>query len=132
MNIGQRKVSVIVIPGQFENGDQQVFVEQVAPCLEANRPKIVFDCSLLKEVGTNFIQLLIGSLEEAMKRNGDVRLACVRPDVLSLLETTGVAGLVHIFGEVGAAVTSYDPPPIVNVDMAGSELTERRMEVNAR
>jgi hypothetical protein len=56
------------------------------------------------------IHLLLCCLEEAMKRNGDVRLAALRPDVLAALKSAEVDSLFQCFETIGDAVESFHRP----------------------
>ena len=49
--------------------------------------------------------------EEAIKRNGDVRLAGISPGVIATLESTGVISLFEIFGSNAEAINSFYPHP---------------------
>jgi anti-anti-sigma regulatory factor len=53
------------------------------------------------------IQLLLCCLEEAIKRNGDVKLAAVPPGARSALKLTGVDRLFEMFDTNAEAVNSF-------------------------
>jgi anti-anti-sigma regulatory factor len=58
------------------------------------------------------IQLLLSCLEEAIKRNGDVKLAAVPHGARSTLKLTGVDRLFEIFDTNAEAVNSFRRPSI--------------------
>jgi anti-anti-sigma regulatory factor len=56
---------------------------------------------------TDAIHLLLSSLEEVMKYNGDVRLASLRPRAELALRMAGVDRLFEIFPSTEAAAQSF-------------------------
>ena len=76
--------------------------------MAANRPRIVLDCSKLRRIDCAGLRVLLRCLEEAMKRNGDVKLAAVSPAVAAILELTSADRLFEAFNDALAAVNSYD------------------------
>jgi hypothetical protein len=77
--------------------------------MNVERPCIVLDCSMSREMDQYTAHLLLCCLEGAIKRNGDVRLAMVYPAALVNLELAGIAKLVRIFDTVDEAVESFQP-----------------------
>lgn len=57
------------------------------------------------------IHLLLCCLEEAMKRNGDVKLSAIPRGAEALLERTGVNRLFDIFHSSAEAVSSFHQLP---------------------
>jgi anti-anti-sigma factor len=76
--------------------------------LDAYRPCLVLDCSNLRQMDRKAMQLLLFSLEQALKRNGDVRLAGVAPEAMAMLEPTGMDRLFRFFASSNEAVRSFD------------------------
>jgi len=58
------------------------------------------------------IQLLLGCLEEAIKRNGDVKLSAVPKAAKAILEVTGVSRLFEVFDTNAEALISFQLLPI--------------------
>jgi anti-anti-sigma regulatory factor len=85
----------------------QLFLSEVQCYLQDDRPYIVLDCSKVSQLDRPAIQLLLCCLEEAIKRNGDVKLAAVPPGARSTLKVTGVDRLFEIFDTNVEAVNSF-------------------------
>jgi anti-sigma B factor antagonist len=68
---------------------------------------MVLDCSRLRQLDSAGIQVLLHCLEEAMKRNGDVKLAGVHASTKAVLELTKVDGLFESFESSADAVNSF-------------------------
>src|SRR5438128_2512962 len=85
---------------------REVFLE-LAPVLEADRPFLVFDFSDVVQIDSAGIEMMLRCMEEAMKRNGDVKLAAISPQVAVILELTRVDRLFEIFETCADAVESF-------------------------
>jgi len=81
-----------------------------AQIAELVRPAVVLDCSRVGQIDKPMIHLLFCCLEEAMKRNGDVRLAGIRPEIWPALQAAGVGRLFRIFPSNREAASSYSKP----------------------
>jgi anti-anti-sigma regulatory factor len=85
----------------------QLFLREVQSYLHDDRPYIVLDCSKVSQLDRRAIHLLLCCLEEAIKRNGDVKLAAVPAGARSTLHLTGVDRLFEIFDTNIDAVNSF-------------------------
>ena len=85
----------------------RLFLREVQSYLYDDRPCIVLDCSKIAHMDRPSIQLLLCCLEEAIKRNGDVKLAAVPPGARSTLKLTGVDRIFEIFDTNAEAVNSF-------------------------
>jgi len=75
--------------------------------MNGRRPCTVLDCSQLKEMDGYAMHMLLCCLEEAIKRNGDVRLAAVTPPAMLSLELANIHRLFRIFTTVEEAEESF-------------------------
>jgi anti-anti-sigma factor len=88
------------------------FFAELKSNLRVERPCVVLDCSKLREIDKQAIHMLLCCLEEAMKHNGDVKLAAVTPSVGEILELTRVDRLFEIYETETDAVNSFFRPRI--------------------
>jgi anti-anti-sigma factor len=88
------------------------FFCEVEPLLKTERPRIVFDFSSVTLLDSAGVQILLRCLEEAMKRNGDVKLAAIAPDPAKILELTEVDCLFENFENIADAVESFNRIPV--------------------
>jgi anti-anti-sigma regulatory factor len=68
---------------------------------------IVLDCSQVRQIDKAAIYLLLSCLENALKRDGDVKLASIHSGARAILEFTGVARLFECFETNAEAVCSF-------------------------
>jgi anti-anti-sigma regulatory factor len=107
-----RPVAVRRMPDVLSVQQKLAFLHEVAGIMNTNRPRLVLDCSTLRECDISMIHLLLHCLEEAMKRNGDVKLAAVPTGAAIRLVSTGVARLFETFDSTEEAVNSFHQLPV--------------------
>ena len=108
MTIAAHNVIVKQLPQRLDRGQQRVLARDLRNVLNVYRPCLVLDCSNLRQMDRKAMQLLLFSLEQAMKRNGDVRLAGVAPEAMTILEAAGIDRLFRFFGSSPEAVRSFE------------------------
>lgn len=111
MTLRQRNVMVRQIPEAINETQLRNFMRECESCLDVDRPCLVLDCSKLTDVDRQLTHLLLTCLEDAIKRNGDVRLACLPPDAMASLQSIGVGGLFEVFDSTPEAINSFYPGP---------------------
>jgi anti-sigma B factor antagonist len=107
MALQVRAVSVKQFPESVNDTVEKLFLSELAGALHAERPRIVLDCSSLHSLNFAVIHLLLCCLEEAMKRNGDVRLAEVPRASRAALEAAGLDRLFKVFDTDADAIKSF-------------------------
>lgn len=107
MTFRPRSVSIRQLPASFDRKQERLFLSDLERDPNGVRPAIVIDCSNLADMDLAAIHLLLCCLEEAMKRNGDIRLSGVSPRAALKLKTAGVDRLFCIFPTIGEAVESF-------------------------
>ena len=86
---------------------RRLFFRDLLKHMDGDRPRIVLDCGNLRECDKSGVLLLLRCLEEAMKRNGDVKLANIGPATRELLERTRAKRLFEVFDTPAQAVDSF-------------------------
>src|SRR6201987_5814310 len=89
MTIRKRPVAVMQLPEQLTKKEARNFTRQVERSMTLTRPYLVLDCSNMQHLDNSVVHLLLQCLEEAMKRNGDVKLAGVPLTANALLGPLG-------------------------------------------
>ncbi len=103
-----RPVIVMQMPEQLVLGQVPSFKQELAPLLESHRPRIVLDCSQVRYIDSAGIEMLLHCLEEAMKRDGDLKLADVSKEAQVILELMRVDRVFEIFMTAEEAVRSFN------------------------
>src|SRR5215469_1415986 len=90
-------VTVSQLPETIDRKRGRLFFKELESRLNIDRPCVVLDCSRVLEMDRFAIHMLLCCLEEAMKRNGDVKLAAVSPSARQMLETARADRLFEIY-----------------------------------
>jgi anti-anti-sigma regulatory factor len=110
MKLRNRNISVHRLPEILDRKQRKIFYRKLDTCINTDRPHVVFDCSALHELDVPAIHFMLCCLEEAMKRNGDIRLAGLNRYAKARLEAAGVGGIFDVFDTVDEAIESYRRP----------------------
>lgn len=102
-----KPVVVKQLPEHLGAQQSQAFLRELAPVLEGDRPRLVFDFTAVRHLDSAGVELLLQCMEEAMKRNGDLKLAALSPQLAVILEMTRVDRLFEIFDNSTDAVESF-------------------------
>jgi anti-sigma B factor antagonist len=107
-----RPVVVMQLPEQLNQDSVQNFLREVEPLLEPHRPRIVLDCSLIRSIDGAGVEMLLHCLEEAMKRDGDLKLCAVSPELEVILELMRVDRVFEVFATSEEAARSFSAIPV--------------------
>jgi len=103
-------VTVTQLPETVDMKRGRLFFKELESRMNVGRPCMVLDCSRVREMDRFAIHMLLCCLEEAMKRDGDVKLAAVSPSARQTLELTRVDRLFEIYDTEAQAVNSFFQP----------------------
>ena len=104
-------VTVRQFPETVNMEHGRLFLCELQSTMDIERPCIVFDCSRSLHMDMPAVQLLLHCLEEAIKRNGDIKLAAIPANAKTMLELTGVDRLFEVFDSNADAVSSFHRLP---------------------
>jgi anti-anti-sigma regulatory factor len=105
-----RSIEVKKLPERIEGPRLADLYRDMETCINVDGPAVVLDCSLLRQVDKPAIHFLLCCLEEAMKRNGDLRLAALTQHPMAEIASKGLNSLFQIFESVDEAVESFRIP----------------------
>jgi anti-sigma B factor antagonist len=108
----KRPVIVLELPAKLVVGRAHLFFEEIKEFLKADRPRLVFDFANVAQVDSAGVEVLLNCMEEAMKRNGDLKLAAIPPGPAVVLELTKVDRLFEIFDNANDAAESFHQFPV--------------------
>lgn len=103
-----RPVIVMQVPEQLTLSETREFMRDLDPLLKSHRPRIVLECAQVRSMHSNGVEGLLQCLEEALKRDGDVKLAALSREAKVILELLQVSGMFEIFTTTEEAVRSFN------------------------
>lgn len=104
-------VVVLQAPARLDQRGAASFLNDLKPMLEGGRPRLVLDCSEIQHLDSAGVETLLRCMEEAMKRDGDLKLAGVAPSSAVILELMQVDRLFEMFETPEEAVRSFHALP---------------------
>ncbi len=110
MTVRSRTVVVEQVPEISSMKQGRVFFLGIKSCMSNDCPRIVLDCSHVRQVDRSLMHVLLCCLEEALKRNGDVKLAGLTPPAKASLQMAGVDRVFEIYDSTNDAVNSFRQP----------------------
>lgn len=102
-----RPVVVKRMPERMNLKQARGFLKEVEPFLYSDRPQVVFDMSQVRHIDAAGVDVLLQCMREAMKRDGDVKLASLSPQAAVVLELTRTGRLFEIYETSTQAVKSF-------------------------
>lgn len=100
-------VIVMELPENLNHLEGTTFLAEMKPLLESDRPRMVLDCSQVQHIDSAGIEVLLESMEEVMKRDGDLKLAALSPSCAAILELMRVDRLFEVFETADEAARSF-------------------------
>lgn len=100
------------LPESVSRRQAQELIREVQPFLKDDHPCLVFDFSGVCHLDSAGIEMLLRCMEEAVKRNGDLKLAAIPPTIAVILKLTRVDCLFEIFDNAADAVESFSRFPV--------------------
>ncbi len=102
-----RPVVVKRVPERLNLKQARAFLREVQPFLTSDRPQVVFDCAQVRQMDAAGVDMLLQCMAQAMKRDGDLKLAALSPQAAVVLELTRTDRLFEIYETAADAVRSF-------------------------
>jgi anti-sigma B factor antagonist len=102
-----RPVVVKRMPERLNFRAARQFEREVQPFLTSDRPQVVFDLSQVRQLDAAGVDMLLRCMTQAMRRDGDVKLAALSPQSAAILELTRTDRMFEIFDNSTDAVRSF-------------------------
>ena len=107
MESSSRPVVVKRMPERMNLKQARSFFKEVQPFLNSDRPQIVFDMSQVRHIDAAGVDVLLKCMRDAIRRDGDLKLAALSPQAAVVLELTRTGRLFEIYDTSSAAVKSF-------------------------
>lgn len=102
-----RPVIVKRLPARMNRKTAREFMSDMNSLITKDRPQVVLDLSLVEQLDAGGVEVLLQCMNEAMRRDGDVKLAAPTAHAAAVLEITRTDRLFEIFPSSTEAVRSY-------------------------
>ena len=102
------QVTVIAVEGSIDALTADDFLRSMQAQLAAGDAQLVADLSRVDYASSAGLSAILVVLKESRQEGGDLRLAAVQRGVYRVLSLSGLDSILKIYGDVEAAVASYD------------------------
>ncbi|MCU1308364.1 MAG: anti-sigma-factor antagonist [Acidobacteriaceae bacterium] len=102
-----RPVVVKRIPERMNQTEARKFLRDVEPLINSDRPQLVFDLSLVRQLDVAGIEVLLQCMSQVMKRDGDLKLASLSDHAAIVMELTRTDRLFEIYETSTDAARSF-------------------------
>ena len=105
----ETSIPVIVkrVPEILNLKQARIFLDEVRPLLEHDRPQLVFDLSLVRKIDAAGVEMLMYCMKEAARRDGDLKLASLSPQAQVVMDLTRTGRLFETFASSAEAARSF-------------------------
>lgn len=100
-------VEVVGIAGSVDGLTAETLLSTLQAHVDKGNTRLVVDLSAVEYTSSAGLRALLATVKEARRRGGDMRLADINPNVRKVLELSGFATILKIFGAVDEAVDSF-------------------------
>ena len=110
MEIVEKKtegIQVISLSGRLDAYAANDMEGRLDSLITEDQVNIVFDFAQLEYISSSGLRILLSALKKAKKKQGDIRLACLKPYVKEVFDIAGFTQLFKMFDEEKDAVSSF-------------------------
>ena len=120
-----RPVVIMQMPEQLEAREAQAFMQDFEPLLQSEQPRIVFDFSEVRRVDRVGAEMIQQCFEQAMQRDGELKLAGLSPEAEVALELMRRPGVFPTFLTSDEAIRSFRSPAVAkNIKIGPSGIAQ--------
>ena len=106
--IFSNNISQIVLNGRFDSNTSSIVEKFIREQVEAGKKNFVFN---LKEVpfiaSAGLRVILVYAKQLRSGKQGDLRIACLQPNVLKVFEISGLNNVLKIYDDIETALQSF-------------------------
>lgn len=103
----QGHVTVVALVGSIDALTADTVTAALHEQVTAGRTRLVAAFGGVDYTSSAGLRVLLGTLKDARRRGGDLRLADVQDRVRGVLELSGFTGILKCYPDVAQAVASY-------------------------
>ena len=111
MEIMEKKigsVSVIALDGRLDAYVSSNVEQKLNALVDADEICLVVSLERLDYVSSSGLRVLLASLKKVRKRDGDIKLACMKPHIKEVFDVAGFSQLFSIYDLEDVAVQAFN------------------------
>ena len=100
-------VALVSIVGSVDSLTANDLQTAMAGAVQNGQTRLVADFSGVEYTSSAGLRVILATVKELRQKGGDLRIAGVRPNVLRVLEVSGLTSILKLFPDADAALTSF-------------------------
>ena len=108
---GEDGVTTIRLEGRFDSSITENFKQSIKELCDKGEIFHVIDMKGVSYIDSSGLGSIVASLRQIRQLNGDLKVACLNEQVLSIFQLTRCHRLVEIYDDSQAAAASFNKPP---------------------
>ena len=111
MEIIEKKIgsiSIIALGGRLDAYASSDVEQKLNALVDADEVRLVVNLERLDYISSSGLRVLLTSLKKVRKREGDIKLACMKPIIKEVFDVAGFSQLFSIYDLEDVAVQAFD------------------------
>jgi anti-sigma B factor antagonist len=100
-------VSIVALGGRLDAYASNDFEQKLNALVDAGEACLVVSLERLDYISSSGLRILLASLKKVRKREGDIKLACMKPHVKEVFDVAGFSQLFSIYDLEDVAVQAF-------------------------
>ena len=101
-------VSIVSLGGRLDANASSELEQKLNALVEADEVCLVVSLEKLDYISSSGLRVLLASLKNVRKREGDIKLACMKPHVKEVFDVAGFSQLFSIYDREDVAVQAFN------------------------
>jgi anti-sigma B factor antagonist len=100
-------VNIISLRGRLDAYSANDVERKLNSLIDADRVRLVVNLDQLEYISSSGLRALLAALKQARKKQGDIKLACLKPYIKEVFDIAGFTQLFTMLDTEEAAVSSF-------------------------
>ena len=101
-------ISIISLGGRLDANACSELEQKLNSLVEADEVRLVVSLEKLDYISSSGLRVLLASLKNVRKREGDIKLACMKPDIKKVFDIAGFSQLFPIYDLEDVAIQAFN------------------------
>lgn len=101
-------VSIVSLGGRLDASACSELEQKLKALVEADEVCLVVSLEKLDYISSSGLRVLLASLKNVRKREGDIKLACMKPDIKKVFDIAGFSQLFPIYDLEDVATQAFN------------------------
>jgi anti-sigma B factor antagonist len=101
-------VSIVSLGGRLDAYTSAELEQKLNALVEADEVRLVVSLEKLDYISSSGLRVLLASLKNVRKREGDIKLACMQPYIKEVFDIAGFSQLFSIYDLEDVAIQAFN------------------------